>query len=84
MAHHRGRAKTAINESSAFEDAIQRTLAMTDEKNTLIIVTADHTHTLSINGYQERGADLFGKFEKFVNRKCLKLLFLGYFNLHDI
>ncbi|KOB71286.1 putative Alkaline phosphatase, tissue-nonspecific isozyme [Operophtera brumata] len=60
MAHHRGRAKTAINESSAFDDAIQRALAMTDEQDTLIIVTADHTHTLSINGYQNRGADLFG------------------------
>ncbi|KOB52019.1 putative Alkaline phosphatase, tissue-nonspecific isozyme, partial [Operophtera brumata] len=59
MAHHRGRAKTAINESSAFDDAIQRALAMTDEQDTLIIVTADHTHTLSINGYQDRGADLF-------------------------
>lgn len=61
MSHHRGRAKTAINESSAFEDAVRLAATITDERDTLIIVTADHALTLSINGYQERGSEIFGK-----------------------
>ncbi|KAL0829063.1 hypothetical protein ABMA28_003927 [Loxostege sticticalis] len=60
MAHHRGRAKVAINESAAMEEAVKLALAMTDEEDTLLIVTSDHTHTLSINGYPDRGSNIFG------------------------
>lgn len=67
MAHHRGRAKVAINEAAAMEDAVRVAVEMTDEADTLLIVTSDHTHTLSINGYPERGSNIFGKFSKFHN-----------------
>ncbi|XP_049875109.1 alkaline phosphatase [Pectinophora gossypiella] len=60
MAHHRGQAKKAINESAAMEDAVQVAMNLTDEKDTLIIVTSDHTHTLNINGYPLRGTNIFG------------------------
>ncbi|CAK1583040.1 unnamed protein product [Parnassius mnemosyne] len=60
MAHHRGRAKTAIDEAAAMERAVQLAINMTDEEDTLIIVTSDHTHTLTINGYPERGSSIFG------------------------
>lgn len=60
MAHHRGRAKTAVDEAAAMEDAVKRTLELTDEKDTLLVVTSDHTHTLSINGYPFRGTNIFG------------------------
>lgn len=62
MAHHRGRAKTAIDEAAAMEDAVRVAVSMTDERDTMIVVTADHTHTLSINGYPDRGSNIFGKF----------------------
>ncbi|KAI8431966.1 hypothetical protein MSG28_004499 [Choristoneura fumiferana] len=61
MAHHRGRAKTAIDEAAAMEDAVRVAVSMTDERDTMIVVTADHTHTLSINGYPDRGSNIFGK-----------------------
>ncbi|XP_039756950.1 alkaline phosphatase-like isoform X1 [Pararge aegeria] len=60
MAHHRGRAKVAINESSAMDDAVRLAVSMTDERDTLIVVTSDHAHALQINGYPDRGSNLFG------------------------
>jgi alkaline phosphatase len=63
MAHHRGVAKVAISESVAFEEAVQVALSMTDDEETLIIVTSDHSHTLNINGYPDRGSNIFGKMQ---------------------
>ncbi|KAL9880216.1 alkaline phosphatase isoform X1 [Glossina fuscipes] len=63
QAHHRGKAKKAINEVLAFNNAINASIqALSEEEleNTLIIVTADHSHTLTINGYPKRGTSVFG------------------------
>ncbi|XP_013192280.1 alkaline phosphatase [Amyelois transitella] len=60
MAHHRGRAKLAISEAAAMEEAVKVAATMTDEEDTLLIVTSDHTHTLNINGYPARGSNIFG------------------------
>jgi alkaline phosphatase len=49
-AHHVGLAHEALNETLEFDAAIAQALAMTDAKDTLIIVTADHSHGLTING----------------------------------
>jgi len=40
--------------------AIEKAYQMTDPKNTLIIVTADHGHTMVMGGYPKRGADVRG------------------------
>lgn len=65
MAHHRGKAKKAINEAATMDEAVKKALEMTDSSDTLIIVTSDHSHTLSINGYADRGADIFGEWPSF-------------------
>lgn len=33
---------------------------MTNDDDTLIVVTADHAHTMSISGYSRRGDDILG------------------------
>ncbi|OYO32154.1 alkaline phosphatase [Janthinobacterium sp. PC23-8] len=53
-------AKRALSDTIAFDDAIKAAIDKireTDPKleNTLIIVTADHDHTMAFNGYGKRG-----------------------------
>ena len=52
---HGTNAKRALEDTIAFDDAIKRALSMVDLSNTIIVVTADHDHTMTINGYSHRG-----------------------------
>lgn len=57
---HGTNAKRALVDTIAFDDAIKAALdkaRLTDPTltNTLIVVTADHDHTLAFNGYGKRG-----------------------------
>jgi len=47
-------AKRALADTVAFDQAIAAAIAKVDLKNTLIVVTADHDHTLVMNGYAQR------------------------------
>jgi alkaline phosphatase len=49
-AHHVSLAREALNETVELSKAVAAAVAMTDPKDTLIIVTADHSHGLTING----------------------------------
>ncbi len=60
-AHHDGYARRALEDTIALSDAVRSALKETDEKETLILVTADHSHTLTIGGYPARGNDILGK-----------------------
>jgi alkaline phosphatase len=58
MAHHGGQAHKAMDETAEFAKAIQVAADLTDEADTLIVVTADHAHTMSYSGYADRGNDI--------------------------
>ena len=60
-AHHFGNAHRALQDTVAFSDAVQTAVDMLDMDETLIIVTADHSHTLTISGYPRRGNPITGK-----------------------
>lgn len=73
--HHETKARKALDETVQFSDAIQAAVDVTDEEDTLIIVTADHAHTMSISGYPSRGNDILGISNKDIGLgKCLDKL----------
>jgi alkaline phosphatase len=59
-AHHAGNARRALEDTVALDNAVAAAMAMTDPKNTLIVVTADHSHTFVISGYPGRGNPILG------------------------
>ena len=58
---HGTNAKRALADTIAFDDAIKTALGKVDLSNTLIVVTADHDHTMAFNGYSHLGNDILGK-----------------------
>ena len=60
-AHHAGNAARALEDTLAFDAAIKTVLEKTSRDDTLVVVTADHSHTMTISGYPKRGNPIFGK-----------------------
>jgi alkaline phosphatase len=58
---HGTNAKRALTDTIAFDDAIKVALGKVDLANTLIVVTADHDHTMAFNGYPSKGNPILGK-----------------------
>ena len=58
--HHAGKAGYALEEAAQFARAIQYAVDNTDPSETLIMVTADHSHVFTIAGYPRRGNDILG------------------------
>ncbi|KAM9378583.1 intestinal-type alkaline phosphatase-like [Phaethornis superciliosus] len=58
--HHDGSAHKALTEAVEFDWAIQQAGTLTDEEETLTVVTADHSHVFSFGGYTLRGSSIFG------------------------
>lgn len=59
-AHHAGQAGFALEEAVEFARAVQYAVENTDPAETLILVTADHSHVVTIAGYPVRGNDILG------------------------
>ena len=58
--HHAGQAGYALEEAVEFARAIQWAIDNTDPEETLILVTADHSHVFTMAGYPRRGNDILG------------------------
>lgn len=58
--HHEGKAYKALTETQELHDTVAWLLTQVDLKETLIVVTADHSHTLTLSGYATRGNPILG------------------------
>ncbi len=59
-AHHMGNAYRALHDTQEFDLAIRQALSMVDLDETLVLVTADHSHVFTIAGYPPRGNPILG------------------------
>ena len=57
---HANNAYRTLTDAVAFEDALKAVLAKVNTEDTLVIFTADHSHTLSIMGYPDRDTNILG------------------------
>ena len=51
-----------MHETASMADAVEAAFQLTDPEETLIVVTADHSHTMTMAGYPARGADVRGEY----------------------
>jgi len=60
-AHHAGNAYNALNDTIELANAVKVAMENTNPEETLIVVTADHSHVFTIAGYPKRGNPILGK-----------------------
>ncbi|XP_062559247.1 alkaline phosphatase 4-like [Armigeres subalbatus] len=58
--HHQNHAHLALREVVELDRAVERALGMVNLDDTLIMITADHSHSMTFNGYPDRGNDILG------------------------
>lgn len=77
--HHQNYAQIALDETVEFEKAVDYVKSVTNEDDTLLVVTADHSHVFTVGGYPERQNDILG-IGDFAREDSLPLLTLNYAN----
>lgn len=58
--HHSNRAVIALDDFVAFDEAIGKGLNLTSDSETMIVATADHSHTFALGGDADRGNPILG------------------------
>lgn len=59
-ASHGNKAYYTLTDGVAFSDAVQVAIDITNTDETLIVVTADHGHEMTLSGYAQRGNPILG------------------------
>lgn len=59
-AHHDNYAHLSLDETVMLSKTVARAVELTSRSDTLIVVTSDHSHTMTMNGYPHRGNNIFG------------------------
>lgn len=85
-AHHAGNAANALNDTIELSEAVAAVMQNTDSDDTLVLVTADHSHVFTMAGYPRRGNPILGKVvtawsdEPSLDENGLPYTTLGYMN----
>ena len=58
--HHGGNARRALQDTVALNDALKAAMASVNLRDTLIVVTSDHSHSFTMSGYPQRGNPILG------------------------
>ena len=80
-AHHANNAFRALTDTVALSQAVQTAVDMSSAADTLIVVTADHSHVLNFAGYSVRGNPILGKVTDAHGTQDTDLLGLPYTTL---
>ena len=59
-AHHENMAHRAIQETVAFEETVKEAMSLTNSQETLVVVTADHSHVMTLGGYGSWNENVLG------------------------
>ncbi|KAL4701946.1 hypothetical protein ACJJTC_010840 [Scirpophaga incertulas] len=59
-AHHDNFVHLALDETIAMSDAVARARELLPGDDSLVVVTADHSHVMAFNGFTRRGGDILG------------------------
>ncbi|KAI5641937.1 alkaline phosphatase domain-containing protein [Phthorimaea operculella] len=57
--HHQNWHHLALDETIEMDKAVQKAIELVGD-DSLVVVTSDHTHVMTINGFTERGTDILG------------------------
>lgn len=60
MAHHKSQGGSALEEALEFDQAVAETHSKLNPDESLLLVTADHSHTFTMGGYPTRGTNILG------------------------
>uniref|UniRef100_A0A8C4KSY4 Alkaline phosphatase n=1 Tax=Dromaius novaehollandiae TaxID=8790 RepID=A0A8C4KSY4_DRONO len=77
--HHEGKAKQALHEAVELDRAVGLAARLTSPRDTLTVVTADHSHVFTFGGYTPRGNPIFGlaPMQSDVDRKPFTAILYG-------
>jgi alkaline phosphatase len=87
LAHHDTMPVKSLYDWKEFDTMIGNSLQMVDLNETIVMVSADHSHTFSIGAYGARGANIFGP-GKQQSPDGENVMILGYangpgYNIHE-
>ncbi|GBP05334.1 hypothetical protein EVAR_76767_1 [Eumeta japonica] len=77
-AHHESKAMKALDETAELAKAVETAVRMVDLEETLVVVTSDHSHTMTYNGYSRRGSNVLGLANKMNSSSGLPYSILSY------